>query len=478
MTMNANSSAATNSVNRRRILKSLGVGTALGTAGCIGGSGKQSNASSANGSSGGSGKFSGTNFTYWNTINVQSHQAKSFSKQLISNFESDTGANVKVSWDSLESGVQGAKWLSAFKRGSYPNLYDSAIRWDGQFIEGGWTKPFDEFKDQFDQETIDAIKWVFPNVKKQTSGLGGKVFELPYGFILDEPFIARVDKFEEAGLDPKKDFPPDSYKDLISTAKTLQSKSSSIEYGYQVFGCKGDASDAALPQWTVASGGEKGLFLNEDWSDTYVDNDIWVEQLQNYVDVFRKYKLSNPKTPSACDEDVPPLMMQGSVGMSQIDFFNYPTLVQEAKGMMGSKIKFGASWPGQKKQRAVLLPYSLGLTKKPKRADKAKWQKQEKAAIEFMKVMLSKKTQKQLFNKFGVFPVRQDVWDDIKHNNSALRAGFKMAKQADYSWAAHPKILDIQYNIMANYIQKAFNGDLSAEKACSQAAAEIRKDLK
>ena len=478
-------------ISRRPFLASAGVSALAGLAGCTGGGSNEGATTGSNDggdgdqgsggttSSGGSGNgLSGTTFTYWNEVNANSRGAKEATQKSVEQFQSDTGASIKVNFASYD-GVIGAKWKTAFKQGNYPVLYDSVSTWDGQFVKGGWVEPFDNYRDAFDQETIDAIKWIFPLLKKQYSGFeGSTVYEIPFGFLTQVPHIARLDHFEKAGLDPKKDFPPKDYGHLVDVATTLQ-KEGPGQYGYQIHGAKFDVTDCQLAQWAVAHGGKKGLFLNEDWSDTNLDNDVWKKTVREYVDVYQKHGLSNGKTPSSGDEDVVPLMRQGAISMSGIDFLNLPTLNNQAADLMSSgTIRWGAAWPGQAKERSVIQPYTFGLTKPPKNADKATYERKQEAAIEYAKTWLSKEWQKKLHQNFGLLPVRKDVWEEIprqKHNG--FEAVLKMANNSTLGWSAHPQSVSVQYNITGPYMQKALSGELSPEEACNQAAKDVRSVL-
>lgn len=428
--------------------------------------------------SGSTGSGSSTSFTYWNEINTNTRAAKETTKKSIKQFESSSDANVKVNFSGY-SAVLGAKWLTSFKNGNYPVLYDSVSTWNGQFVKGGWVKPFDEYRDAFDQETIDAIKWIFPLLKTQYRGFEEtNLWDVPFGFLAQVPFVVRTDHLEKAGFDPEKDFPPESYDELIDIATTLQRKGPG-EYGYQIHGSKFDVTDCMLPQWAVAQGGKQGLFLNEDWSDTNLDTQLWIDTVSKYVDVYRKYNLSNSQTPSSGDEDVVPLMRQGKASMSSTDFLNLPTFMNQATKLMKSgSVKWGASWPGPKNQRAIIQPYTFGVTKKPEKADKGTYEKKQEAAIDFVKRWLSKDFQRNLHENFGLIPVRKDVWGDIKkHKHNGFDAMLKMTKNADLGWSAHPHSVSIQYTTTAPYIQKALSGDLTPEEACKQAAKDVRSFL-
>lgn len=466
-------------ISRRPVLKATGA-SILGTglAGCIGGSDGSNNNNNNNESFGESdADLSGVTFEYWNQMNVQSRQAKSVSEDLINNFQNSTDASIEVSWDGYDN-VIGADWRTSFSQGNYPVMYDSVSTWDGQFVDGDWVYPFDEYQDQFDDETISAIEWIFPILEDQYRGFdGNNLYEVPFGFLLQIPFLVRMDHFDEAGLERSR-FPPEDYDDLIDIATTLQEDGPG-EYGYQIHGTAFDVTDCRLPNMAVAAGGEDGLFLNDDWSDTLWDNDIWKDTVTKYVEIFTEHELSSPETPNHDDESMVQEIVSGQTSINAGDFLNHPDLMDQAGSMMETgDIQWHPQWAGDAGQMAIIQPYSLGLTRPPDGADESEWEDQQAAAIEFMKTFLAKDFQRNLFENFGLFPIRQDLWEELPEAEHQLyRTATTMAENSEFTWSAHPQTVSIQYNLPGPHLQEALNGEKSPEQACDDIAQEVRDQL-
>ena len=454
--------------SRRQLLKATGVSVgSIGLAGCTGG-----------GSSGGSGggKFSDVSFTYWNTVNVQSQAAKSNSQRLIDSFSENTGASVDVNMTGYD-GVIGAKWKTSFANGNYPVLYDSTSAWDGQYQQ--WIHPFSDYQDQFSKEFLQGIEWLTPLLKDQWSGFGKNiVYEVPLGFQVQVPLVARMDHFDKAGLSRDR-FPPKSYDDLIDVATTLQ-KNGPGEYGFQIHGTKFDAFDAFAPALVADIGGSKGTFLNDDWSDTNWDNNAFKQGVRRWVEIYTKHRLSGPGTPNHDDESMVQEIVSGRASMTVGDFLNHPNFLDSAPDMMSNgTIKWGAMWKGGTKDTpaaGVIRPLTFGITKPPQGADQAAYEKKQTAAMELVKYFTRKDTQKTLFKDFGLFPARDDVWSDLPTGkpHNVYNALTNMAENTRIVWEAHPALVSMQYNIPGPQLQRALKQQITPEKACDNIAKSIR----
>jgi ABC-type glycerol-3-phosphate transport system substrate-binding protein len=472
-------------IDRRRFVKATGAGVlATGLAGCTGDGGD-------GGGDGGGGDtpsptlevddevdISGTSFTYWSAVHSQSRSARRTMERFINRFEQATGATVNVSWESY-SNILGAKWRQEFSRGNYPVLYDSVSRFGGTWVEGDWVYPFEEYSDQFDSATLDGLEWLLEVMRDQYRNYGGRAYEVPLGFLAIEPFVARMDHFEQAGLDPSSDYPPTSVEEIVEVGTTLQEQGPG-QYGFQVHGKADDATDNILPQWTLAKGGaEEGLLVDRDVTDTIVDNDVWIESVTQYVDMFREHDLSNPQTPNSGDEDVVNWMAQEQVSMSQIDFLNEPTLVERYPDLMeNGTIKWAPSFGGQSGQRCLVTPFTFGITKPPDGANASQYEQKQQAAIQFLKAWMAESFQTELFANIGLLPVRDDVWEVLPERaDNSLQSIFTMARESDFGFTAHPQQSQMLYGIFAPYVQQALRGEISPEEACRNTARDIRDQV-
>jgi ABC-type glycerol-3-phosphate transport system substrate-binding protein len=464
--------------NRRWFLKSTGAaaaGTAL--AGCIGGDGGQSNNATTN--SDDSNDLSGTSVEFWDVLNVQSGAAKNNVADTVEKFQSQTGATVNVNYSGYKQ-LSGAKWLSSFQRSNYPQVYTGELIFMGRFENGGWIRPFEDWKHLLGEDILSNIEWMMPSLKRgnrwmKKAGLDHEIYTFPMGFVPRNPISARIDHFEEASLDPKKDFPPKDYDHLIEVATTLQQEGPG-KYGFQLFGDPNDWLDVMLP-WAYAEGGNKGSYFNEDHTAVNFDNEVWKKSARRANEIFNEHGLSGPQTPSVSDEQVSQLMMQGQVSMSMVEWLNYPEFTNRAPDIVSNgNYQYGEIWSEPSGQPGAIGYYGIGLTKRPEGVDKAKWDRKQKAAVEFLKQFLSKDFQKTLVKTTGMMPVREDVWEEMaiqhgdKHN--FLSVATSMAKKMEDSHSSHPLFNAVAVNGMSQRMQQMFRGELTPEEACNKAAAD------
>lgn len=484
-------------MKRRQILKGAGSAGLIGLAGCSGNSsdsdsGGDESGSGGSESSGGdtvagtassSKPFSGVTLDYWNIINVQSRSARTLSEEFVKEFEQDTGATVNVNWTGY-SALTGSKWINEFENGNNPVLYDSAMYQSGKIVGGGHVKPLAEYKDRLNEEVLSNIEWTYDQLEqvwRPYEGSGPEhFFEIPYGLQPREPQAARVDHFEEAGLDIEDDFYNISgYDQLVDVATTLK-QDGPADVGYSIFGAEFDCTDVQQIIWAVAEGGKDGLYLNEDATDTNFDNEVWKDTFRKYVELKTKHGLAPQNAAQLADEKSVPQLVAGNWSISSMDFQNHGEfMAQGEKLMKDGTIQYGTMWPGKADQKGFNYSFpSLGITRKPNGVDQAKWDRKEEAAIEFINRWYTKDFQMRQFRQFGNLPIRQDLWEELpRAEHRRVEVALELAKNSKYSVACHPQMGSIFSSIPAPHAQDAINGKISPEEACDRIASDVREVL-
>jgi ABC-type glycerol-3-phosphate transport system substrate-binding protein len=178
------------------------------------------------------------------------------------------------------------------------------------------------------------------------------------------------------------------------------------------------------------------------------------------------------------------LLLNGDVSMSMAEWLNHPDFISRGDAMKKGNLQYGHMFYEPHEEPSAVGYYHVSLGAKPEKVDKAKYERQQKAAIEFMNFYLNKNRQIDNINDFGQFPVRQDVFDQVKkltpheEKHHMAEVGFEMMKKSSYGWAQHPNYQSVAYSIMPPYVQKVLKGEMKPDKAMETAAEEARNLLK
>ena len=480
-------------LSRRRVIQTTAGASLLGIAGCTGGGGDstptQTSGDGGGGDGGGDGgatktttqagevDISGVTFEFWETFNVQSRGAEEFLRTLVSEFEERTGATANMNWTGYGP-VIGAEWINRFKNDDYPHVFTAASQWTGRFIDGDWVVPLDEYRDELPDEMLAQYEWTEPLYNDYIDQMWGGQQTVPFALQMIGPFAARMDHFEEAGLDPSSDFPPEDMEHLVEVGTTLQEQGPG-EYGMQLINGGGDQIDAQPVPWAMSKGGEEGLFLTQDRSDALYDNDTWKEILSQWVAIYREHGLSGPNTSQYQDEQIPAQMAAGRISMSNPESPNHPTF-QEQVGEMyeNGTIQWAPGLDLGTGQKGYFFPQCVAICRPGPNENQRDYERRRKASIEMMKVFLSEDVQRQLHEVAGVLPARRDVWDDLPDTaHNAYDAWQEMAENLQVLHHNHPQYVELMYNIPGPYSTQAITGDISPEEACDRMARDARELL-
>ncbi|WP_157744203.1 extracellular solute-binding protein [Halopenitus persicus] len=464
---------------------------AAAIAGCLGdgggGSGGNGNGGSGGNGNGGSdgtnGGSGGATIEFWDVMNAQSRSARDQINNISDQFEQDTGNQIDINFSGYAQ-LSGAKWFSSFERGDYPHVFSGESIFTGRFAEQGWVKPFDEWKDALDDETLDNIQWFLDiyretgNTWKDDVGLEHRVHALPVGLVTQEPFQVRTDHMEEAGLDPDQDFPPESYDDLLDLALELKNNGPS-DYGFQVHGDVFDWYTYILP--AAAASGRYGYFA-DDFKSVNFDTEEFIQRTREAVGFFREHEVSNPGTPQMSDEEAVGLLINGEISMSVCEPPNFPEFLDRGQSQIEQgNIQYGKFFDTDDGFGVVPLSFCLGLTNKPDDVDQAKWDRQMEAAKEYISMWFSKDFQKFMFSELGMLPIREDVWAEVQESleyesqHQAFETMTTMAKNSVQDKSSFPLVGTIEQNVMGPRFQEALNGEITPEECCNRAAEEANQ---
>jgi len=451
------------SITRRRALGALGVAGIGSLTGCFGGGGSGGDESE---------------IEIWTVIHGQSDIAATFMEETIGRFEEETDYTVNWVQENVQN-VQNGNWRQRMEQGNVPQLFNTAASRTGGFVDAGFVTPWGDVLDEMDSEVVSGTEWAHDVVSNIYRGFDGETRKImPIGFVMQEPFVARVDHFEEAGLDIEEDFPPENYEELLDIATTLQEDGPG-DVGFQVHGAPGDLMDEITPTWAHSYGGTDGLYVNESWDDTLLDSDAWKTSLSQNVEIYRELGLSSENSATTSDEDACRLLINGTASMSQVGMLNYGLFENQAPDMLeNGTLRYGQSWEGEAGFRGEFNVQSLAMSSQPPDMDDSTWESKREGAIQFLNMMMSVETQQQVFDSFGLLPFNQDAWDELESRESqVVETGIAVAEGSEYGWQAHPDMADIQYNISGPIFQQAMNGELTPEEACDQAAERIREQV-
>ena len=468
-------------IPRRPVLKAAGVGL-LGSslAGCMGGG--QSTTTTTTDSGGGSPDLQNVKFKYVDRSYYQaSRVATKTVESLVKRFEAKTGATINLNMIGDTPPIN-----EMFQSGNHPHLMTASVKDIGAWIGPGFIKPFKDYQDKFP----DYLSDVHPTVKSAAKFSWSQWPEDHYMMTLTAnpyaPFIARMDHFREAGLDPKKDFPPKNYDDLVRIAKKLQ-KDGPSNVGYQTYGCNTDIHDVHFNQWSAAAdkiaGGKGGYTFGDDWGTVNFDNETWKKVMGQNVGLFTNHNIGSPKTPTMCDEPTISALLAGSVSMCQQSSENMPTFYNRGKNLFkNGDLKWGIPWSGRNNIRANMFVSGTSVQNKPEGKDQATWDKSLEGVYAFKKFIKDTNVLTDDFPSMGFPPALKSKLDNVVENDRTTSGGWlsvvkKALNQSDtaYAYEAHPLLNELNFEVLPPHVQAAFKGEKSVDKAMDDAAAEAQK---
>lgn len=472
-------STGSDKLSRRPFIKATSASLLGGTlAGCSGnGGGGGDGEGTTGGGGGGDGgadittaqagsevDLSGVTFDFWERQYFdESPAAQEALETIINNFQEQTGATVNVNFQGNAQPL-----IDAFNQGTYPQGMTEYAQGMGNWMQTGQILPFSEYQDEFDYDVMDSIGALNQALDYAFRGWdkGNTVFPLTANIFA--PFVGRMDLYEEAGLDPDEDFPPEDFDELVEQANTLE-ENSSAQVGYQPVHDTVDNQDVYFNQWMAADAGPDGYFMNEDWSELNVLNDTWRTWLQRDIDLYREHDFGTPATPTMNDEEIPPLMINGQVALSNQAPMNLPGFVERGGETYQENFRWGASFGlSTGVNGRALIPGGV-LMLPPDGADQATWEQKREGALELLKYFNDPILQVETMPDLGFMPARQDLMEEIPNEMNGFAETIKQtAENAKYSYPAYPQSDPINYDIFGAKKQQASRGELTVDEVLQQ----------
>jgi multiple sugar transport system substrate-binding protein len=374
-------------------------------------------------------------------------------KEIIADFTKQTGIDVEYQLIGFE--VYYDKLVTAYTAGQGPDICFADLGgWVPTFAAQGWLEPMDDML-----ATTKTTEQIWPNLWP-TVTYQGKRYGLPW-YTDCRLLLYNTKMFTDAGLDPNK--PPITWDDLLATAQKLTDESKKI-YGYGVTGAKSETATLAYMIYLYGAGGE---FLTGDYGKAAFNTPEGLAALKFYAELFTKYKVSPPGTPSYTEDDYRTMMSQNQVAMAIGGPWSFPLIE-----MANPKIKGNytvATHPYKTTPASVLGGWASVI---------AKTSTQKEAAWKFVDFITSYEVWMKWIEKHGgPMPTRQDVCKDAP----AFKTDPKW--QIIFETFPHAKVRPPipQYPQISDQIQTmiqdVLTGKATPEDAIKKAEEEVNKLL-
>lgn len=417
----------------------------------------------------------GVTIDYWNMIGVQNKLIRQISEDVVKSFEQRTGCKVNVTWNGYGD-IIGPKYRTNFVGGIKPTVMDTSARWAGQLHE--FLLPLgDLIAKDLDPEARAGLEWMLPLLRQQNRGFkdGDKINCLPFNLVTQSPYLLNRDHLEKAGLKFEEHFPLRDSDHYIEVCKVIQEKAG-IAYPTEVYGKIWDFGDTQLPGWVRSVNTEDSDFLNADWTKSTGRSEAWLKGCQFYVDVFRKYGLSSPNSVQSADEEAVDQFIVGRKSIVHCDLLNRGTMLQRLPEQVKSgRIVWGPQFPltgGKSGSQGFTDSNAFYIIKQEGPDAEVK----TRAAWEFMKEWMRADNMLAQAAALGLC-ARDDLWKQL-HGTPDLfmDAAEKTLGDNPGIWAAHPRSVDFQYNLLAPHGQKMLQGSPVADELKAY-ADEVDKSL-
>ncbi len=249
---------------------------------------------------------------------------------LLQKFQNEN-PTIKLDAERVPWGSYNQKLMTAVAAGDAPDVFEVKLWWQPQLVEMGALAPIDSYLANWPLKSD-----IFDNVWKLSRYTDGTNYLMPYQMVILYLYY-RTDLFKAAGLQP-----PTTRDEFLDDAKKLTKNG---VYGFGIRGASGGHDFWAT--FVLSSGaqifdknGKSGLTTK-----AAIDANQW------YIDLYRKWKVSPPTTPSDGFKETIANMKSGKTAMT-IHHFGSSAEMEAAlgdkisavpvpRGLMGSWTSFG-----------------------------------------------------------------------------------------------------------------------------------------
>ena len=384
--------------------------------------------------------------------NFNDMEGSAYWETLRAEFEA-THPNIKVEFQTVPGEELFDKLLTQIATGNPPDAAYVSDWMTGSFAQEGGLAPLEEYIAK--SNLIDVSDYVPAFLG--TSQVDGVQYGLPFASETTGLFY-RIDRFEEAGLDPKN--PPKTWEEFQEAAEKLTNPAEN-KYGFAVFATQGESTYNFYP-WLWQAGGAQ--VSTEDPNDVTWDSPEGQKAADFYTGLaqFAPPDLLNA---TAWDARIP--FANGDLGMLMAGGWLVGELMTQFPDATG---KWAVAPLPQDERCATTIAgdHLVIFSASDKKEAAWKW-------IEFV----SKPDSMIEYNvgtpdyPSALLPPRQSLLDDpTLYESRPYMQGFKDNMACAFVLEAdQPRMYDIE-QILGEYLGQAFYGEIDGPTAVQEAAVE------
>ena len=381
-----------------------------------------------------------------------------FWEVLVKEFDNQTGIRVDILRQPTDTDQRRQGLLISLKsRKNDPDVFLMDVAWIAQFAESDWLEPLDNYteKDRLDSEVF------FSKVVNLVDSYRGSLIALPV-YVDGGLLYYRKDLLKKYGYTK----PPQTWDELVDYSLKVQQdirKTNPNFYGFVWQGAQYEGLICNFLEFAASNGG--GIIFQDSKILLNLPENIRAARFMH--DLIHNYKISPPNTFTEMkEEEVRIFFQQGNALFER----NWPyawSLHQNKDSKV--KDKFGIAplphFPSGKSS-STLGGWHIGISK----FSNVKWE-----SFEFLKFVVSYRTQKKLALELGWNPGRKDVYTDTEvlkklPHFANLREVFENAKPRPNL----PYYTQIS-EVIQRYISGILAGELTPEVAFLSAEREAQK---